>query len=91
MKDEVTYIVSGTMIVRYDLEDGKGLREKTLEAGQWIRFPTGMVHQEEAVTDVVRLEASSPFLNDRVRVEEKYGLPFDGGLPTTSIDEIIKI
>lgn len=91
MKDEVTYIVSGTLIIRYDLEDGEGLKEKVLKAGQWVRFPTGMVHQEEAVTDVIRIEASSPFLNDRVRVEEEYGQEFSGGLPTTSIEDIIEI
>lgn len=90
-KDEVTYIVSGTLIIRYDLEDGEGLREKILGPGQWVRFPTGLVHQEEAVTDVIRIEASSPFLNDRVRVEEQYGQEFSEGLPSTTIEEIIEI
>jgi hypothetical protein len=41
------------------------------------------VHQVEAVTNCIFFEASTPHLDDRVRVEEKYGLPADGGLPTT--------
>lgn len=89
-KDECTYMVSGEMIVRYDLGDGNGLQEVTIGPGDWIRFPPGMVHQEEAITDVVRIEASTPFFNDRVRVEELYGLEKGEGLPTTSESEILE-
>ena len=88
-KDEVTYIISGELLVKYDLNDGSGLREKVLKGGDWIRFPTLMVHQEIAITDVVRVEVSTPYFNDRVRVEEEYGLGAPRGLPTTSNDEII--
>ena len=91
LKDEVTYIVSGDLLVRYDLGDGAGLREKVLTGGDWIRFPTGMVHQEEALTDVLRIEASSPFMNDRVRVEPYYGQDIEGGLPTTELAEIKEV
>lgn len=90
-KDEVTYIVSGELLIRFDLEDGEGLQEHIMRAGEWCRFPTGMVHQEVALTDVVRIEASSPYLNDRVRVESKYGVSDVEGLQTTTEDEIIKI
>ena len=62
-KDEVAYIVSGDLLVRFDLKDGKGLQERTIKSGDWIRFPVGMVHQEEAVTDVVVIEASTPYMN----------------------------
>lgn len=89
-KDEVTYIVSGEMLVRFDLDDGEGLQEALLRAGDCIRFPTGMVHQEEAITDVVRIEASTPYFNDRVRVESKYGIAEDDGLPTTMENEIVE-
>lgn len=89
-KDEVTYIVSGKLKVIFDLKDGSGLQESILNEGEWIRFPTGMVHQEEAITDVVRIEASSPYMNDRVRVEKEYGMGEPIGLPTTNIEEIEK-
>ena len=88
-KDEITYIVSGKMLVKYDLNDGKGLQEVEVGAGDWIRFPTGMVHQEIALTDVIRVEASTPHFNDRVRVETEYGLDEEEGLPTTAEHEII--
>ena len=62
--------------------------EKRVEAGDWFHFPAGCVHQEEAVTDVERIEVSTPHFNDRVRVENDYGISVDGGLPTTSKAEI---
>jgi len=90
LKDECTYIVSGTLLIRYDLNDGSGLREKSLSDGMWVRFPTGMVHQEIAITDVVRIEVSTPYFNDRVRVEELYDEGPVIGLQSTKIEDVIK-
>ena len=87
MKDEASYIVSGQMLLRFENENGE-LIEKVVEAGDWFHFPAGCVHQEEAITDVVRIEVSTPHFNDRVRVEEEFGFEDSGGLPTTSIDQI---
>ena len=87
LKDEVAIIVSGRMIIRYDLGD-KILREKIIETGDVVHFPPGLVHQEEAITDCEILEASSPYFNDRVRVEESYGLGIPIGLPTTEEHEV---
>jgi len=53
-----------------------------------FHFPPGAVHQEEAITDCTIIEASTPHFNDRVRVEEKYGVNINGGLPSTTIDEV---
>ena len=90
MKEEAGYIVSGQLLVRYD--DGTGvLSEKILGSGECFLFPKFSVHQEEALEDTVIIEASTPYLNDRVRVEKKYGLEETEGLPTTSESEIIKI
>jgi mannose-6-phosphate isomerase-like protein (cupin superfamily) len=88
LKDEASYIISGDMILRYD--DGSGnLIEKKVGAGDWFHFPAGCIHQEEAITDVERIEVSTPHFNDRVRVESKYGLTSEEGLPTTKKSEII--
>jgi len=38
----------------------------------------------------VLIEASTPHFNDRVRVEEKYGVESNGGLPSTTLQEIIE-
>lgn len=94
-KNEVGYLLSGTLIIRHDPtgaadENGKGaLVERVLEPGAVFHFPTGSVHQEEAVTDCVILEVSTPFFNDRVGMEDHYGLPVpEGGLPSTKPEEV---
>lgn len=87
LKNEVQILISGKMIIRYDLGD-KVLREKIIESGDVVHFPPGLVHQEEAITDCELFEASSPHFNDRVRVEESYGFGKPAGLPTTEENEI---
>lgn len=89
LKDEVGVMLSGTMIVRYDDGSGK-LIEQTVGPGDVMHFAPGLVHQTEAVTDVVYIEASTPHFNDRVRVEETYGIVNNEGLPSTNIDEVIE-
>jgi mannose-6-phosphate isomerase len=80
-KEETFYLFEGSAIVRADW-DGK-IVEVPMGAGESYHVPPGAVHQVEAVTNCIFFEASTPHLDDRVRVEEKYGLPADGGLPTT--------
>lgn len=87
MKDEVAVVISGEMLVRYDLGDGV-LRERVVRAGDVAHFPPGLVHQEEAITDCEIIEASSPHFNDRVRVEIDYGFGEPIGLPTTELKDI---
>ena len=73
LKDESGYVVFGELIIRHD--DGKGnLKETKVSAGDSFRFPPNSVHQEEALTDCLIIEASTPHYNDRVRVEKEYGL-----------------
>jgi mannose-6-phosphate isomerase-like protein (cupin superfamily) len=86
-KDEIAIIISGKMIIRFDLGN-KVLQEKIIEAGDVVHFPPGLVHQEEAITDCEIIEASSPHFNDRVRVEESYGFGKPMGLPTTEESEV---
>lgn len=88
IKNECGYIISGKLLLRYD--NGKGeIVEKILGPGDAIHIPPGAVHQEEALEDLVIIEASNPVFNDRVRMEEEYGLKIpEGGLPSTTIDEI---
>lgn len=86
-KDEASYIVSGSMILRYENESGE-LVDKEVGPGDWFHFPNGCVHQEIAITDVVRIEVSTPHFNDRVRVEEQFGISDRAGLQTTKLSEI---
>ena len=64
------------------------MKEKILKPGTSFHFPPGAVHQEEALTDCIIIEASSPHFNDRVRVEEKYGMSSKDGLPSTLENEV---
>ena len=87
VKDEVAVLISGQLLVRFDLGDGV-LRERNVKPGEAVHFSPGLVHQEEAVSDCVILEASTPHFNDRVRVEEKYGLGTPVGLPSTNLEDV---
>jgi mannose-6-phosphate isomerase-like protein (cupin superfamily) len=87
LKDEVAVLISGELLIRYDLGDSV-LRERNVMPGEAVHFLPGLVHQEEAILDCVILEASTPHFNDRVRVELAYGLGAPVGLPTTDIEDI---
>jgi mannose-6-phosphate isomerase len=90
LKDEVAVVISGQMIIRTDDGSGK-LVERIVGPGDVVHFSPGVVHQEEAITDCVLIEASTPHFNDRVRVEEIYGSSDIAGLPTTAIDDIVEL
>ena len=89
-KDEAAYIISGSLLATYENEYGL-LVEKTLEKDSWLHFPNGSIHKETALTDVELIEVSTPHFNDRVRVEEDFGLDpsSTSGLPTTREEDII--
>lgn len=84
-KDETFYLVSGRAYVDWD--DGTGqLHRTTMIAGEAYRIPPGAVHRVEAITDCTMFEVSTPHYDDRVRMEDHYGVPHIGasfGLPTT--------
>lgn len=87
LKDESGILISGKMLVRY-IENNEVV-EKTVEPYQSWRFAPGVEHQTEAIEDCEYVEFSTPHLNDRVRVEEKYGLEGGCGLPTTQLEDIV--
>jgi mannose-6-phosphate isomerase len=71
-KDETIHLLRGKMI--YRVRDASGvLREVELNQGQSYRNEPGTVHQMEAVTDCDVLEASTPHLDDVVRLSDRYG------------------
>lgn len=86
-KDECGIIISGKLKVTFDNGKGK-LITKILQKGDSFHFPPGAIHQEQALSNCKIIEASTPYFNDRVRVEEKYGLENKSGLLTTRISEI---
>jgi mannose-6-phosphate isomerase len=71
-KDETIHLLRGRMI--YRVHDAQGtLRDVELHEGQSYRNEPGTVHQMEAVTDCDVLEASTPHLDDVVRLSDRYG------------------
>lgn len=87
LKQEAGVLISGKLLIRFENEHGE-LEERVVNNGESFFFPKGSVHQEVALEDCKIIEASTPYLNDRVRVEADFGFDSSGGLPTTSLDEI---
>jgi mannose-6-phosphate isomerase-like protein (cupin superfamily) len=71
-KDETIHLLSGAM--RFFVgPSAEALAEIELVEGQSYRITPGTVHRMEAVTDIDILEASTPDLDDVVRLEDRYG------------------
>ena len=86
LKNEAAFVVKGKLLIRY-LSKGE-LKEKIISEGDSIHFPPYCVHQEEAITDCMLLEVSTPHKNDRVRVEDFFNIKDKEGLPSTEISQI---
>ena len=86
-KNECGIIISGKLKVFY-VNNANKLRSKILKKGDVFHFPPKSIHKELALTKCEIIEASTPHFNDRVRVEEKYGLAAKTGLKTTKISQI---
>ena len=71
-KDETIHLLKGEMIYRVQQPDGV-LTDMRLRAGESFRNEPGTIHQMEAVTDCDVLEASTPDLDDVVRLSDRYG------------------
>jgi mannose-6-phosphate isomerase len=71
-KDETVYLLAGEMKYWVQL-DGEELRDVRLRVGDAFRITPGTVHYIEAVTDCDVLEASTPDLDDVVRLRDRYG------------------
>lgn len=72
-KDETVYLLSGEMKYWVQLPGDSVLRDQQLVAGQSFRITPLTVHYMEAITDCDVLEASTPELDDVVRMKDRYG------------------
>jgi mannose-6-phosphate isomerase len=70
-KDETIHVLNGEIIFRIQ-EDGE-LQERRMKEGESYHITPNTVHQMEAVTPSDLLEASTPELDDVVRIKDKYG------------------
>ena len=70
-KDESIYVLTGEIILR--LQQGETLIERRVRAGEAFHIPPKQIHQFEAVVVTDLLEASTPELDDVVRLKDRYG------------------
>jgi mannose-6-phosphate isomerase len=70
-KDETMHVLRGELILR--TRPGEMLEARAFKAGDSVHIPARLVHQIEAVVDSDVLEASTPELDDLVRLSDRYG------------------
>jgi mannose-6-phosphate isomerase len=71
IKKETIYVLSGVLkIIQGPSQDDLG--EKLYRAGDTITIAPGLVHRMEGVEDCVYLEASTPEMDDVVRLADDY-------------------
>jgi mannose-6-phosphate isomerase len=70
-KDETIHLFSGRMVLVVD--EGSGLVERELKPGESYHVAPGTKHRMIALSDCDVLEASTPELDDVVRLEDSYG------------------
>ena len=70
-KDESIYVLTGEIVLR--LQQGETLVERRVRAGEAFHIPPKQIHQFEAVVVTDLLEASTPELDDVVRLKDRYG------------------
>ena len=57
------------------------MEPRTLRVGESIHIAPGLLHRIEAIEDCRILEASTPELDDVIRVRDRYGRAETGGGP----------
>ncbi len=71
VKDESIYVLTGEIILR--LKQGETMIERRVAQGEAFHIHPKLVHQFEAVVTSDLLEASTPELDDVVRLKDRYG------------------
>ena len=72
-KDETVYLLTGEMRYWVQEQGAEELRDVRLRVGEAFRITPQTIHYMEAVTDCDVLEASTPELDDVVRLKDRYG------------------
>jgi mannose-6-phosphate isomerase-like protein (cupin superfamily) len=75
-KDESIYVLSGEIILRLQQGGGGGgetLIERRMREGESFHISPKQIHQFEAVVASDLLEASTPEIDDIVRLKDRYG------------------
>ena len=73
VKDETMHVLAGELILRTWTDAGAAPVVRAFKAGESVHIPAPTIHQIEAVVDSDVLEASTPELDDLVRLVDRYG------------------
>ena len=73
VKDETMHLLSGSVILRIWPHRDAQPTERVMLPGESVHVPTGTIHSIEATSDSDVLEASTPELDDVVRLSDLYG------------------
>ena len=73
VKDEAWYILEGRAKLELSAPGERMLNNEVIGPGAAFHFRPGTVHRLTAVEDTTILEASTPQLDDVVRLEDRYG------------------
>ena len=71
IKKETIYVLSGLLRIVQGAEQD-ALEEKLYRAGDTITIPPGLIHRMEGVEESVYLEASTPEMDDVIRLVDDY-------------------
>jgi len=70
-KDETVHLLRGEL--KYWVKVGDAMQDMHLREGDAFRITPNTIHYMEAVTDCDVLEASTPELDDVIRLKDRYG------------------
>ena len=70
-KDESIYVLKGEIVLRF--QQSETLIERPLREGEAFHIQPKLIHQFQAVVTTDLLEASTPHLDDVVRLKDRYG------------------
>jgi mannose-6-phosphate isomerase-like protein (cupin superfamily) len=71
-KHETIYVISGLLKLAVGKKED-ALQDILLKPGESFVIPNGLIHRMSAEEDSLYLEASTPELDDVVRLKDKYG------------------
>ena len=73
VKDETMHVLAGELILRTWASENAEPVVRAFRSGESVHIPAPTIHQIEAVVDSDVLEASTPELDDLVRIKDRYG------------------
>jgi mannose-6-phosphate isomerase-like protein (cupin superfamily) len=76
VKDETIFLWSGRLL--FEIQEHDRLVAREMNPGERVHITPGTVHRMTAIEDSDILEASTPELDDVVRLEDRYGRAAQG-------------